>query len=92
MKMQILYDCYTKEIDNKKFYFVKQLLYFPELNIPKITQGFGMHQNFSKACAIAGIPNANTQATIFEQFQQASSIAKVINLTLPVNQLGKTNG
>jgi hypothetical protein len=51
-----------------------------------------MHQNFSKACAIAGIPNANTQATIFEQFQQASSIAKVINLTLAVNQLGKTNG
>jgi len=90
--MEIIYDCYIKEIGEEKFYFVKQLLYFPALQIPKITQGFGMHKNFSTACAIAGVKNPQTQATLFEQLHQSTSIAKVISLTHPLNQLGLTKG
>jgi len=90
--MEIHYDCYIKEIGTEKFYFVKQLLHFPELQIPKITQGYGMHQNFATACVIAGISNPEIQAVIFQKLEQSNAIAKLVNLSSPIIQLAKSKG
>ncbi len=50
------YIAYTREINGELFYIVKHFMVIPELqNIHPVQVGYGMHQQFDKACDIASI-------------------------------------
>ena len=66
--MEHSYTAYTKTINNTEYYFVKKYSCFPELNnVPPILHSYGMHTNFSKACKIAGVHDAETRQILYNE-------------------------
>lgn len=79
--MEIFYKAYTKTQQNQLYYFVKKFRRFPELgDISDILDGYGMHTDFNKACAIAGIGDEKVRAQILRDMEGAQQQAKVIDL------------
>ena len=79
--MEIFYKAYTKTQQNQLYYFVKRFRRFPELgDISDILDGYGMHTDFNKACAIAGIADQKVRAQILSDMEGQQHQAKVIDL------------
>ena len=79
--MANFYTSYTKVIENKTWYFVKQYLSFPDLkNVPPILESYGMHTDFEKACAIASIYDPKIREQIFKEINSNVPQAKIIDL------------
>ena len=84
--MENVYECYSKLLHDKTYYFVKRYLRFTEYaTVPDVMEGYGMHTDFTKACSIAGITDLTVMKQIFDdmqetQFLAATPVAKVIEL------------
>lgn len=70
--MEYVYAAYTKAIDNAPYFFVKKYVRYSEFqNAPAILKSYGMHTDFSKACAIAKIEDVEIENELFTQVQPA---------------------
>jgi hypothetical protein len=84
--MENVYECYSKLLHDKTYYFVKRYLRFSEYaHVPDVMEGYGMHTDFTRACSIAGINDLKIMKQIFDdmqeaQFKAAAPVAKVIEL------------
>lgn len=79
--METYYTAYTKLLDFKTYYFVKKFSAFPELkNVPPVMDAYGMHTDFDRACAIAGVTDNDVKATLLEQAKENRQTAKVFEL------------
>ena len=75
--MHYIYEAYTKEVNGVVHYFVKRYLRIPELKqVPDLMEGFGMHQDFHKACHIAGVADQQQINQLFGQVNQPTEAAK----------------
>jgi hypothetical protein len=79
--METFYKGYTKIIQDKPHYFVKKYLSFPEYKgVSDVLEGYGMHHDFNKACAIAGITDASVRKQLLDEIEGALPQAKIIEL------------
>lgn len=79
--METNFTCYTKKVQGNIFYFVKKFIIFPELNnVPPVLEGYGMHTDFDKACAIANLYDAEIKKQLLEEIETGVRQAKVIDL------------
>jgi hypothetical protein len=79
--MEHSYTAYTKLIDNKTHFFVKKFQVFPELKtVPPILECYGMHTDFDKCCAIAGINDSAIKKQLLQDIENNAPMAKVIHL------------
>lgn len=79
--MENIYTAYTKKVNNETLYFVKRYNLFEDIEgSPQILSDYGMHSNFSKACAIAHIYDEKIIQQLARQVQKipATDSAKVI--------------
>ena len=79
--MENIYTAYTKKVNNETLYFVKRFTSFKDIEgSPLILSDYGMHSNFSKACAIAQINDERIIEQLARQVQilPATDSAKVI--------------
>lgn len=84
--MENIYSAFTKVINNTTFYFVKRYSHFPDLKgVPDALEGFGMHSDFDKACAIALINDEAIRQQLWLQVQPMQADSKVIEMT-PASQ------
>lgn len=80
--METIFTCYTKKVQGSIFYFVKKFLVLPEhSNVPPIQEGYGMHTNFDKACAIAGLSDFSIKKQLLEEIETGLKQAKIIDLS-----------
>jgi len=81
--METFFTSYTKKIEGNIFYFVKKFIAFPELsNLPPVQDGFGMHTDFDKACAIANLHDEGIKKQLLEGIESgAKQQAKVIGIS-----------
>lgn len=78
--MEYLYNCYTKNIENQTYFFVKKYLAFPEYtNVAPVLESYGMHTDFNKACSIALIFDATLKEQLLNEANGAVPQAKVID-------------
>lgn len=85
--MEILYKAYTKTVLNKKYYFVKKIYQFPEFdNVDDIVEGYGMHENFYKACNIAGIASPGIRKMLLAEAEPVLQPGKLISIYRPARQ------
>ena len=85
--METFYKAYNKMVENRKYYFVKKYVRFPEYRaVDDIMIGYGMHVNFYRACNIAEVHNEKIQQQLFEEMERATHGAKLINLYQPAKQ------
>lgn len=79
--MEYIYNAYLKEIDGKKFYFVKKLSSFPEFaDCPPLLVSMGMHSDFFKACDIANVYDQDIISKLMEYLHVIPDSTKVIHL------------
>ena len=79
--METNFTCYTKKVQGNIFYFVKKFIVFPELNnISPLLEGYGMHADFDKACAIANLYDEAIKKQLLEEIETGVRQAKVIEL------------
>ncbi len=79
--METFYKAYTKQIENKSYYFVKKYLSFPEYEgVADAMEGYGMHTDFDKACTIAGLDDSRIKKQLLDEIHAAVPQAKVIDL------------
>ena len=79
--MENFYNCYTKVIENKTYYFVKRFLIFPEFkDVAPVMESYGMHTDFNKACSIASIYDPKIREQLLNEAQGTIQHAKVIDL------------
>lgn len=79
--METIFTCYTKKVQGSIFYFVKKFIVLPEYNnVPAVLEGYGMHTDFEKACAIAGLSDAGIKKQLLEEMETGLKQAKVIEL------------
>ena len=79
--MKEIYTSYTKEIQNKTFYFVKKFTTFPEFeNVAPLLESYGMHTEFNKACSIACINDIKIRQQLFNEIEGTVQQAKVIDM------------
>lgn len=77
--MENIYEAYTREIDNRIYYFVKKKTRFPELSgTPEILDNYGMHADFYKACSIAHIKDENIISSLMQSVQIIPESARVV--------------
>ncbi|MEO7444296.1 MAG: hypothetical protein ABIT96_13400 [Ferruginibacter sp.] len=82
--METLYKAYSKNVLNKKYYFVKKIYHFPEYNqVDDILEGYGMHENFFKACSIAGINDVKVRKYLLAEAEPVILPAKVVHIFRP---------
>ena len=80
--METIFTCYTKKIQGSIFYFVKKFIVLPEYNsIPPVQEGYGMHTDFNRACAIAGLYDNSIKKQLLEEIETGLKQAKVIDLS-----------
>ena len=80
--MEISFTCYTKKLQGNIFYFVKKFIVFPEFtNVPPVLDGYGMHTDFDKACAIANLHDGIIKKQLLEEIETGVKQAKVIDLS-----------
>lgn len=80
--MEISFTCYTKKLQGNIFYFVKKFIVFPEFtNVPPVLEGYGMHTDFDKACAIANLHDGIIKKQLLEEIETGVKQAKVIDLS-----------
>ena len=80
--METIFTCYTKKIQGNIFYFIKKFIVFPELNdVPPVLEGYGMHTDFDKACAIANLDDIKIKKQLLEEIETGLKQAKVIGLS-----------
>ncbi len=83
--MENFYTSYTKAVQGKTYFFVKKFLKFPEFNnVPDVLVGYGMHENFDKACEIAMIQDEQVKLKLLNSMVSPVEQAKVIDMQ-PVN-------
>lgn len=87
--MENYYTSYTKKIQNITYYFVKKFVIFPEFkDVPPVLEGFGMHTDFDRACAIAAIDDGEIKINLLKEIENHSSQqARVIDF----NEMGFGN-
>ncbi len=80
--MNTFYSAYTKQVEGKKFYFVKKFSTFPEIKgMPDILENFGMHPDFRIACSIAKVDDATIRQNLLESIENAeASQGKIIHI------------
>ena len=80
--MEISFTCYTKKLQGNIFYFVKKFIVFPEFtNVPPVLDGYGMHTDFDKACAIANLHDGIIKKQLLEEIETGVKQAKIIDLS-----------
>lgn len=80
--MENTYTAYTKKINNETLYFVKRFTSFNDIKgMPRVLSDYGMHSEFSKACAIAQIFDERIIEQLARQLHliPATDPAKVIS-------------
>ncbi len=83
--MEKFYTCYSKEVFGIFHFFVKRFATFPELkDVPDVLEGYGMHTDFDKACAIAQIQDAAVKAELLRSVQAVKD-ARVIPMNMVKN-------
>ena len=71
--METIFTSYTKKIEGSLFYFVKRFIVFPGLsNMPPVQDGFGMHTDFDKACAIAGLYDEGIKKQLLAEIESGA--------------------
>lgn len=66
--MEKMYRAYEKTIDGKTFYFIKHFITFSEYkDISPVLTGYGMHNDFVKACKIAMIHDVTIQTQLSKE-------------------------
>jgi hypothetical protein len=84
--MKQVYSAYLKQVNDVTYFFVKKYQSFPDIpGIPDIQQGFGMHENFEKACAIAGLTDATCMQELYQACLASLPQAKIIELSTDAN-------
>ena len=79
--MENSYTGYTRVLDNKTYYFVKQFIVFPEYkDVAPVLEKYGMHTDFNKACSIAGINDPQVRSQILDEIERNIHQAKVIGI------------
>jgi hypothetical protein len=79
--MENFYTAYTKVVEGKTYYFVKKFLRFPEIkDLAPVLESYGMHTDFEKACAIAGVSDLKIKEQLLAEAQATIPQAKVIDL------------
>lgn len=79
--MENIYKAYTKEINEKTFYFVKKFSIFPEYeDSPKVLDAMGMHTDFFKACSIAKIDDDVIVSKLMNGLHIIPDSARVIHM------------
>ncbi len=79
--METVYTAYTKLLDFKVYYFIKQFSAFPEFkNVSPVLDKYGMHTDFDKACSIAGVTDAAIKARLFKEAEATMHRAKIVDL------------
>ena len=79
--METVYTAYTKLLDFKVYYFIKQFSTFPEFkNVSPVLVKYGMHTDFEKACNIAGVTDAAIKARLLKEAAATTHKAKVVDL------------
>ncbi|MBA2248802.1 MAG: hypothetical protein H0W12_01265 [Chitinophagaceae bacterium] len=82
--MEKFYKAYSKPVGNRKYYFVKSYIRFPEYkNVDDLLMGYAMHINFNRACDIAGINNMHVRQRLLEQIETAPE-TRLVNIFRPV--------
>ena len=82
--MEYLYTANTKIINEREFYFIKRFMIFPELeDACQILDGYGMHDDFHKACKIAGITEQAIKENLWFQVEPQAREARIIHLNIP---------
>ncbi len=77
--MEKMYISYTKKSGQRTYYFVKCFLIFPDLkNVSPVLEGYGMHEDFNKACNIAAVYDSNLKKQLLDQIDDTGSKAKVV--------------
>ena len=80
--METIFTCYTKKIQGSIFYFVKKFIMLPEYtNVPPVLEGYGMHTDFDKACAIANLYDITIKRQLLQEIETGLKQAKVIDLS-----------
>ena len=86
--MENIYTAYTKKVNNETLYFIKKFITFNDIKgAPQILSHYGMHSEFSKACAIAQIFDEEIIKQLAKQvyLTPATDPAKVIEFN-PLKQ------
>jgi hypothetical protein len=79
--MENYYTSYSKVVQNKKYYFVKKFLKFPEFhNVPDVLVGYGMHTEFDKACSIATVNDPMIRQKLLIEMEGNVEQSKVIDM------------
>ncbi len=79
--MENIYKAYTKEINDKTFYFVKKFSTYPEYeNSPQVLDAMGMHKDFFKACKIAKIEDEAIIRTLMNELHIIPDSARIIHM------------
>ena len=79
--METFYTAYTKLLDYKTYYFVKKFTAFPEFkDVSPILESYGMHNDFDKACSIAGLTDASIKEQLLQQAEENTQRAKIVEL------------
>ena len=81
--METFYTGHTKIIGEKKHYFIKKFMRFPENdNIPDVLSGYGMHTDFDKACDIALVSDIRIRKQLLSNVEVVPLQAKLIEMQL----------
>ncbi len=79
--MENIYTSYTKKIQSTTYYFVKKFVVFPEYKgVPPVLEGYGMHEDFDRACAIAAVNDGDIKKQLLQEMETGLRPAKVIDL------------
>ena len=86
--MEMQHKAYVKTINGTPFYFVKKFSVFPEYkNVPPILETYAMHSSFKKACAIAGVYDAEIQQQLLNKIEANAAACKIIPLQTPATKI-----
>ena len=79
--MEIVYESYQKKIETTTYYFVKKFAVFPEFkSVPPVLEGYGMHTDFEKACALATVNDIEIRKQLLHEIESGVRQAKIIDL------------
>ena len=83
--METFYKAYSKMVLNRKTYFVKKIVRFPEYQgMEDIVIGYGMHSNFNRACSIAKIDSLKIRERLLAETECIPASGKILSLYSPV--------
>ena len=79
--MEKIYKTYTRQINGKTFYFVKNFSLFSEYeNSPAILDSMGMHTDFYKACSFAKINDETVVSRLMNELHIIPDTARIIHM------------